>query len=153
MSNDKPLKVKAAYLCATWFGTGNAKLAPGTVGSVATLPLFWVLKRANPVSYFASTLALTVVGVWASQVVSDDLGDSDPSRVVIDEVAGVLLAMGLVRRRSIAVQLAAFALFRLLDITKPGPVATAEELKPAGVGIMADDVLAGLLAGAIARFL
>lgn len=153
MSTPKSVAVRAAYTCATWFGSGNSTLAPGTAGSLATLPLVFLLRRASPLSYAVTTLALTAIGVWASQLVADDLGEADPGRVVIDEVAGVLISMGLVRRRSLAVQLSAFALFRALDIMKPGPISRAEKLEPAGVGIMADDVLAGLLAGALARWL
>ena len=77
------------------------------------------------------------------------MGVEDPQCVVIDEVAGTLLAMGMVRNAPIGVQLLALGLFRLFDIWKPSVIDTVQNAKPEGVGIMADDVLAGLLAGAI----
>ncbi|MEN9578889.1 MAG: hypothetical protein RJA70_1898 [Pseudomonadota bacterium] len=146
-------KTHVAYALATWLGSGYSKVAPGTAGSLATLPLYWLLRRSHPVVYFSSTVLITAVGVWAAQVVADDLDDKDPSLVVIDEVAGALIALGFVRDRSLASQVAAWLLFRVFDILKPGPIARAEKMKPAGVGIMADDVLAGLVAGTLARWL
>lgn len=146
-------KTHAAYALATWLGSGYSKVAPGTVGSVATLPLYWFLRRSHPLVYVGSTLLLTAAGIWAAQIVSDDRNDKDPSLVVIDEVAGALIALGFVRDRSVASQAAAWAFFRFFDILKPGPIAQAEKMKPAGLGIMADDVLAGLCAGALARWL
>jgi phosphatidylglycerophosphatase A len=83
--------------------------------------------------------------------VSDALGEEDPQAVVIDEVAGTLLAMGIARPAGIIGELAAFALFRVLDITKPGVIDRAQRLRPEGLGIMADDVLAGLGAGVAIR--
>ncbi len=147
------MKLPLAYTLGSWFGSGFSPVASGTAGSFATLPLFWLLRRSHPVVYAGSTLLLTAVGIWASQVIADDRQEEDPSLVVIDEVAGVLLAMGLVRSRSLAAQAAAFVLFRVLDIAKPGPIARAEKWKPAGLGIMADDVLAGIAAGIGARLL
>lgn len=145
------MKTGLAYALGTWFGSGYCPLAPGTAGALATWPLFFVLKRSHPLLFWGFTTLTTVIGIWASQVVAEHRRDSDPSLVVIDEVAGVLIAMGLVRQRSLASQLAAFVLFRVLDILKPGPVARAEKLQPKGLGIMADDLLAGVIAGAVAR--
>jgi phosphatidylglycerophosphatase A len=135
----------------TWFGCGHSPIAPGTVGSLGTLPLHFALRALGPVPHTIVTLALTAVGVWAAQRVSDSLGEEDPSSVVIDEVAGTLLAMGIARPAGIVGELAALALFRVLDITKPGVIDRAQGLRPAGVGIMADDVLAGVGAGVAIR--
>jgi len=145
------LSSKSAEVLATWFGCGKSKVAPGTVGAFGTLPLHLALRCLGPGPYWATTFALTLAGLWASQRVSEASGDDDPSSVVIDEVAGTLIAMGLVQHRRLAVRLAAFALFRVFDIAKPGPIDRSQHLKPAGLGIMADDVLAGVLAGLIAR--
>jgi phosphatidylglycerophosphatase A len=149
----RPLRTRFAYALGSWFGAGYSPFASGTVGSLATLPLFWMLKRTSPFFYVASTIGITAAGVWAAQVIAEDRHEQDPSLVVIDEVAGTLLAMGLVRQRSLAIQFAALFLFRVLDVVKPGPVSKAERLEPKGVGIMADDVLAGVLAGVLARLL
>jgi phosphatidylglycerophosphatase A len=142
-----------AYPLGTWFGLGRAPKAPGTVGSLGAIPLHLLLCRVSPALHVASVLVSSVVGVWAAQKIADEEEEKDPSHVVIDEVAGTLIAMGLVRTRSLGVQLAAFALFRLLDITKPGPIGSAEQAQPAGLGIMLDDLLAGLVAGLLARTL
>jgi phosphatidylglycerophosphatase A len=90
-----------------------------------------------------------MLGVWASERCSEILADHDPGSVVIDEVAGVLIALGLVRFAPLWVLAAAWVCFRVLDITKPSLIDKAQQLRPAGVGIMADDVLAGLAAGAL----
>jgi phosphatidylglycerophosphatase A len=140
-----------AYPLGTWFGLGRAPKAPGTAGSLGAIPLHLLLCRLNPGLHLGAVVLSAAVGVWASQRIADVEGDDDPSHVVIDEVVGTLIAMGLVRSRALGVQLVALALFRLLDITKPGPIASAEHARPAGVGIMLDDLLAGLLAGVLAR--
>jgi len=139
-----------ARLIAEWFGTGSSPVAPGTVGSLGTLPLFWLMKDLDAWLYWALTALLALLGVWAAGVRSEELSDEDPSSVVIDEVIGVLLALGMVRGESWQYWILAWVLFRLLDIVKPGLIDRAQSLRPAGVGIMADDVLAGVLAGGIA---
>ncbi len=145
--------MKVAQALATWFGCGRAPIAPGTFGALGALPLHFVLRRANPLAYFAVAAAVTALGVWAAQKTAEALGEEDPQSVVIDEVAGVLIALGFVRGRGLTAEALAWALFRAFDIVKPGPVDRLQHLKPEGVGIMADDVLAGLLAGVAARLL
>jgi phosphatidylglycerophosphatase A len=136
---------------ATWFGCGHSPIAPGTVGSLGTLPLHFALRSLGPLPHALVTVGLTIAGVWAAQRVSDAVGEEDPSSVVIDEVAGTLLAMGIARPAGIVGELAALALFRVLDITKPGVIDRVQRLRPSGVGIMADDVLAGIGAGVAIR--
>lgn len=145
------LTPRNAERLAIWFGCGLSPKAPGTVGSLGALPLHALLRLTNPGVHFLFVVALSAVGVWASQQVADETGESDPQKVVIDEVAGTLIALGMVRHMGIAKHIAAFVLFRLLDILKPGPIGRAEHAKPAGVGIMADDLLAGIVAGAVVR--
>ncbi len=144
---------RGAEVMATWFGCGLSPVAPGTVGTIGTLPLHFALRALGPVPYWTGTALVTVIGIWASERVARHSGEKDPQRVVIDEVAGTLIAMGLVNRRSLAVRLAALLLFRAFDIVKPGPIDRVQRLEPAGLGIMADDVLAGLAAGLMARWL
>lgn len=144
---------RAARWLATWFGCGNSPVAPGTVGSLGTLPLHFALRALGPVPHAAVTVMLSVIGIWASQRVAAALDEEDPSSVVIDEVAGTLLAMGIARPTGIAGELVALALFRVLDITKPGIIDRAQRLRPPGLGIMADDVLAGVAAGVAVRAL
>ncbi len=138
---------------ATWFGCGNSPIAPGTVGSIATLPLHIALKWLGPAPYLLGTLVAVGAGVWASERTAAALGEKDPQRVVIDEVAGTLIAMGLCRGHGLGAELLSLVAFRIFDVLKPGIIDKAQRLEPKGVGIMADDVLAGLAAGLLTRLL
>ncbi len=142
---------------ATWFGVGFLPLVPGTWGSAAILPVVEGLFRAlGPAAIATLALAAAVLGVVASDVVSKTRGDGDPSEVVIDEVAGQAIAVFPVyllapRDRPAlfwGAVLASFFLFRVIDVVKPGPVRRLESL-PGGLGIMADDLLGGAIAGAL----
>ncbi len=144
---------RVAELLATWFGCGRAPRAPGTLGAIGALPVHWVLSRLAPVPHALLVAAITAAGVWASGRRAEVLCEKDPQSIVIDEVAGTLIALGIVRQKSLAVQLAALVLFRIFDITKPGPIDRAQYAKPVGLGIMADDILAGVAAGFAARWL
>lgn len=139
-----------ARLLATWFGCGLSPKAPGTVGSIGAVPLHLALAMLGPLPHAAAIVALSVVGTWASNEVARAEGIEDPQKVVIDEVCGTLIAMGMVSQAGWGIRLLALVLFRVLDITKPGPIDTVQRLEPPGVGIMADDLLAGLAAGAMA---
>lgn len=142
---------KLAYQLGTWFGAGRAAKAPGTMGSLAAVPVHLVLRHLHPGLHLAVVVVGAGVGIWASQRISDEEQAEDPQHVVIDEVIGTWIAMGLVRSRSLPVQLLAFGAFRALDILKPWPIGRAEQARPAGLGIMLDDLVAGLLAGLLAR--
>jgi phosphatidylglycerophosphatase A len=137
-----------ARLVSTWFGCGYSPLAPGTVGTVGALPLVYALSRLGTISYWLGTLAITLLGVWASGRYARDRGEKDPGSAVIDEVSGTLIAVGFVLGSGWLPIITAVLLFRLFDIWKPGPINTAQNL-PGGLGIMADDILAGLTAGAL----
>lgn len=146
----RALRDRVALLFAQWFGSGLSPVAPGTVGALATLPLYFLLREVPASEYWLVVTLITLAGVVASEYAARALGEDDPSSVVIDEVAGVLIALGLVRGGPIWIEAAAWLLFRLFDITKPGVIDRAQYLEPAGVGIMADDVLAGFVAGGLA---
>lgn len=139
-----------ARLIATWFGCGYSKFAPGTVGTLGTLPFAYFLHQFGIVPYWLGTFVVTIAGVWASGRVAEELGVEDPQIVVIDETSGVLIAIGLASglefRESYSLFAIAVAGFRLFDIWKPGPIDSVQSL-PRGWGIMADDVLAGVAAG------
>lgn len=144
---------RLARTLATWFGCGRSPVAPGTVGTLGALPLHLALRALGPVPYAAAVAAVAGVGIWAAQREADRLECEDPQSVVIDEVAGVLLALLLARGIGWKAEVAAVVLFRVFDIAKPGPVDRVQHLQPEGVGIMADDLLAGALAGVTARWL
>jgi phosphatidylglycerophosphatase A len=153
-----PKRILWAWALATWFGAGYLKPGPGTYGSVAAAVLWFLAAHIFPCS--ATTLALatlaaavliTLIGIPASTIVARESGRKDPGFVVIDEVAGQLFALTLMRP-DWPHALIALILFRLFDIWKPWPIRKLEAL-PNGTGIMLDDVAAGLLALLIALIL
>jgi phosphatidylglycerophosphatase A len=115
--------------------------------------LHFALRALGPVPYAAAVAAITALGVWASQREAERLGEEDPSSVVIDEVAGVLFALLIARGAGRSAGAIAVILFRVFDIWKPGPIDRVQHAKPEGVGIMADDILAGFFAGVSARWI
>ncbi|MGC4069990.1 MAG: phosphatidylglycerophosphatase A [Polyangiaceae bacterium] len=135
------------HFVAHWFGCGLFPVAPGTVGSLGAIPLHLLLLRFGAWTHGLVVLGVTLLGFWASQAASRATANEDPSEVVVDEVAGMLIAGWFTRGHSYVALLAAFALFRLLDIKKPGIIDKAQHVGPPGVSIMLDDILAGLGAG------
>ncbi len=133
--------LRVCRIIATFFCAGNAPKAPGTVGTIAALPLYCIMKRLALPRYLCATAILALLGVFVSQKMEEHWG-SDPSQVVIDEVVGLLVT--LVSRpkgwKEIAIGV---LLFRALDIIKPPPVGYVDSHVHGGVGIMADDMIAG----------
>lgn len=117
------------------------------MGSLGALPVHWLLLHLGPLPHALLVLGLTAIGFVASQAASRDTADEDPSAVVVDEVAGMLIAGWFVREKGWLTLVVAFGLFRLLDIIKPGIIDKAQHWGPPGVSIMMDDILAGLGAG------
>jgi phosphatidylglycerophosphatase A len=137
--------VNWARLIASGGGSGYSPVAPGTAGSLVALVLGAGLFALSPWVLAAAALVVSVGGVWA---VRASAAKGDPGWIVIDEFAGQWIALLALGRLSALGLLAAFALFRLFDIWKPGPVGWADRWHtPAGV--MADDVIAGALAAAV----
>jgi phosphatidylglycerophosphatase A len=140
-----------ALFIATGAGSGYAPVAPGTFGSAVGLVLYFLTWRW-PASWQAALLvAISLVGIWASTVAARHFGREDPGQVVVDEVAGQLLTLFLLGVGPIGA-IAGFFLFRLLDIIKPWPARQFEAL-PAGLGIMADDLMAGAYGWVLMRLL
>ena len=138
-------------LYTTWFGCGRSKIAPGTVGSLGAVPLHLLLRRISPLGHGAAVIAISALGIWASGRYADAVGEKDPQSAAIDEVAGTLVALGPASDRGVAAGAIALALFRALDIVKPGPIDAAQRAEPKGLGIMLDDLIAGLVAGITVR--
>jgi phosphatidylglycerophosphatase A len=145
-----------ARLIGTFFGIGHLKPAPGTWASLATVGIWRAFAPFLPPGFqapvaVAAVLAVTALGIPAATRVARATGEEDPSQVVIDEVAGQMLAL-------IAVPLgwksllASLILFRAFDIVKPPPVRRLESF-PGGFGIVADDLGAGLYALAVMQVL
>ena len=134
---------RLALLVATVGGVGHVPFAPGTAASAVTAV---ALGLAAPSRLALSTFVLVVivVGTWAAHEAERSLGEKDPSAIVIDEVAGMALSV-LVLPLTPGVLLAGFALFRVFDVVKPYPAGVLQRLA-GGVGVMIDDVVAGLYA-------
>ncbi len=138
--------MNAARLVASACGVGFLPKAPGTWGSLAAVLAGAALLAAFGQAGLAVAAALAMLGgFWAIPRAG---GDADPGWVVIDEVVGMWLAMLPLQRPGWRGCVLAFACFRLLDITKPGPIALVDRV-PGRIGVMGDDVLAGLVAAAL----
>jgi phosphatidylglycerophosphatase A len=144
---------RIAWTLATWFGSGLAPIAPGTVGSLGAVPLYVMVIRAGRSGVAIAALLTTAVGIWASTRVSRRLEKKDPQVVVIDEVAGMLVTMLPFDTFSLRGLAIGFVLFRVLDALKPWPIRRLEHF-PEGWGIVLDDLGAGAIAAcalAVAR--
>jgi phosphatidylglycerophosphatase A len=128
---------------ATFFGCGYLPIAPGTWGSAAVVLIaYFTPLSVAPFAVLAlATAGVFVVGIPAATAAERHFARKDPRPCVIDEVAGQLVSLWFLPRQA-ALYVAAFLLFRLFDILKPFPVRQSESL-PHGLGIMADDILAG----------
>ncbi|MDR0649288.1 MAG: phosphatidylglycerophosphatase A [Synergistaceae bacterium] len=130
-------------LFATFFGVGRVSKMPGTLGTAAALLIVLALGGVN----IYALGAVILLGAVSADLYAKGKGVDDPHEVVIDEVAGYFVSMyGLGASSAVA----AFFLFRVIDIVKPFPVDSAEKL-PGGVGIMADDICGGVMVNAILR--
>ena len=137
---------RLALVIATWFGCGYAPKGPGTAGSLAALALAWLLTTyAGVPSIELAWLALllAIPGIWAADVVARFSGVKDPQIVVVDEVVGQWVTLAGATTLNWKSWLMALVLFRLFDIWKPPPVRQLERL-PGGLGIVADDAMAGV---------
>lgn len=136
-----------AHFIALGFGSGLAPKAPGTSGSLAALPLFWLLSQANlGQAAFGTVIVLGFgVGVWACAITGKNLGVADHGGIVWDEIVAMWLILALVPL-GWAEWLAAFALFRFFDILKPWPIRQLDARLKNGLGVMLDDLLAAVYA-------
>ena len=137
---------------ALGFGSGLAKKAPGTCGTVAAIPVYLLLVQFNLPLYLMITLVITLVGIPICGIAADKLGDHDHGGIVWDEIAGYLITMAFVGF-SWKAAIWGFILFRLFDIVKPWPIKWVDSKVEGGLGIMLDDVLAGVFAGIILLFI
>jgi phosphatidylglycerophosphatase A len=152
-----PRRNPGAFLIATWFGCGYAPVAPGTAGSLAAIVIAIALHYGigygsayERTTLLLATAILLAPGIWSASVVARETNKPDPQIVVVDEVIGQWITLAGAATFNWKTWLAAFVLFRLLDMWKPAPARQLESL-PGGWGIVADDVMAGLY-GALAIF-
>ena len=142
-------KTRWAWLAGTFFGAGLLKPGPGTYGSAVALALWITLAQTLHPAHLAlctliAAVVVTLIGIPAATIVARESGREDPGHVVIDEVAGQLVAL-IFCPPDWAHAIIAFLLFRLFDILKPPPIRQIERL-PTGTGIMLDDIGAGIYA-------
>lgn len=139
-------------LLATFFGVGLSPKAPGTVATIATIPLVILLNYLGVFFYMAAIILLLPVGILAAEVYEQDKGGHDHKEIVIDEVLGFLIAMVWLPLTWQAI-LIGFVLFRLLDITKPLFIGYLDKKIQGGLGVMVDDVAAGIVVSIIMQAL
>lgn len=136
---------RVALAIATCLGAGYSPIAPGTVGSAAGLVVYLAVRAAGGGAIEVALIAgLFLLGVWASHRAERHFGRDDPGPVVVDEVVGMLVTLAFVPV-SVSGAVIGFFLFRLFDVIKPFPANRLERLH-GGLGIMADDVMAGVYA-------
>jgi phosphatidylglycerophosphatase A len=144
-------------LFLTFFGSGLSPKAPGTVGSLAALPVgIAILYTLGMETLFTLTLAVTIVGIFEVNKYENSTGEHDQSHIVIDEAVGMWLALMITHSVAITLSypytdiltiLLSFATFRLFDIWKPSTIGWIDRKMKGGYGVMLDDVLAGIAGG------
>ena len=143
-----------AVIVSSGFGTGYARVMPGTVGTVAALVVWYLLKSigvwTDRWGDLCVALGVTTLGTFSVLSALRENDQKDPQWIVIDEWAGISVALIGVPVTAAYGMLAAFLTFRALDMVKPGPVGWVERL-PGAYGIMADDLVAGVLAWCVVR--
>ena len=139
---------RASALIATLGGIGYASFAPGTLASLGALPFAALLRYygGNP-ALLGGALAVALIGTWACGAYARTTNTTDPSECVADELAGQWLTCAFAPL-SVSGMLLAFLLFRLFDVLKPWPIPVTERLE-GGLGIMADDIVAAVMAGLV----
>ena len=141
---------KAAVFLATGFYIGKIPLAPGTFGSLIGLPLCFLLAEIQLSAAIIAVLLIIALAIWISNVAERTLERKDPGCIVIDEIAGMVVTLiGLPFNLTTAA--IGFILFRLLDIIKPFQIRILDKRLPGGLGIVADDVVAGIFANVLIR--
>ena len=137
-------------LIATLGGTGLARRAPGTVGSAVAVVPAWFLVQQPLWLQGAAIVAALLLGIWACGVFGRRIGSHDHGAVVWDELVGIWITL-LAAPSSLPIMITGFVLFRFFDIAKPPPISWIDRRLGGGLGVMADDVVAGLFAFASLR--
>ena len=139
---------KLILLLATWFRVGYLPHMPGTWGSLAALPIWWLLQHLSPLHYGLVVFLFGIGAVYLSGRAEILLQQKDSPTIVIDEVVGQLITLAACPVNFYAVGLAVL-LFRIFDIVKPFPIGLINARLGGGLGIVLDDVVAGMYAGLI----
>ena len=145
MNSNKSILANPIHLLAFGFGAGLSPKAPGTVGTVVAVLIYLALPSMSSSTYAGLILVSFFLGIWLCGKTADDLGVHDHGGIVWDEFVGYWITMFMAPSGLFWVLLG-FGLFRLLDIFKPWPIKWADKELAGGLGIMLDDVLAGIMA-------
>lgn len=142
-------RTRLARAVATVGGVGRAPWAPGTFGTIAALPIALAAAPLSLPAYALLCVVITAAAIWAADVTDRSWGTRDDQRIVIDEVAGYLVAAAAVDRGSGVALLWALVVFRIFDIAKPPPIRWLEKRLGGGAGVVLDDIAAGVYAAAL----
>jgi len=145
------MKDKLTIFLATGGWIGFSPVAPGTFGSLAGIPFCWLLSLLNVKLAVVVLVFFIWVSIWAADATEKGEGEKDPKQVVIDEICGMGVTLFALPFTPSTV-ICGFALFRLFDISKPFPIRWLERKLPGGVGIVTDDLVAGLISHLLLRF-
>ena len=137
------MKQSIDYIWSTCAGMGSWN-ASGTMGSIVGLLVYYIFSFLPSFLHFIVLVGFIVYSIIASAKIAHSLNRHDPSVIISDEVVGMWLCLWIIEPTQIASAIIAFIIFRVLDISKFGPVAWAEKL-PGGLGIVADDLVAGMM--------
>lgn len=146
------LNEKFITLLATGFGSGYAPLAPGTAGTLVGIPLYLIFSALPWPLWLITIIALTCLAWHVSEEAEKLFGQKDAQRIVIDEIAGLQWSLFLIAPTALHVVLG-FFLFRLFDIVKPFPARLFQDRLPGGLGVVADDLAAGVYANGVLQLL
>jgi phosphatidylglycerophosphatase A len=134
-----------AHFIALGGGIGLVPVAPGTFGTLAAFPIFWLVAPLHPGLYLAGVVLLFAIGVWACDVTGRALGEPDAGAMVWDETVAFLFVL-FFTPMTLYWQAFAFVAFRVFDIAKPQPIRYYERICKGGWGVMIDDILAAFYA-------
>ncbi|WP_428655008.1 phosphatidylglycerophosphatase A [Photobacterium satsumensis] len=134
------------HFLATGFGSGLSPIIPGTMGTVAAIPLYLLMAQLPFTAYLVITVVAALIGITICQKTSDDMGVHDHGSIVWDEFVGFWITMAIAPVVSWQWVLAGFVLFRFFDMVKPWPISWLDKHVHGGLGIMVDDILAGFMA-------
>jgi phosphatidylglycerophosphatase A len=137
---------------ATGFGIGYSPIAPGTLGTLVAIPIYYFLSEIPPPLYEVTLIGFFFLSVWISENAEIFFGKKDDRRIVIDEMIGFLVTMLWVPK-TIPLVIIGFVLFRFFDILKPFPIRRLEKRFKGGFGVVLDDVAAGVYANIVLQII
>lgn len=143
---------KIITLLATFFGSGRLPKSPGTWGTLATIPLWYGLAQLHAIPYMIIVLLLCVLAILVAQAYESMTNTHDSKEIVIDEVVGFLITMTWLPMTWQSLVFG-FVLFRIVDIVKPPPIRQLDRKVKGGVGVVIDDIAAGIVCNIVLQLI